>query len=258
MLLPRILSALVLAPLALAAVWFGAASFAVLAAVAGVVAAWEWTRLCLGRFGPGGWVLALMTVVVTILGPHFPLAAVAGFLWAAVTAPLVQRSAGRSPLWMAGGAFYIGLPLLALVWVRELDRATLLWLLLIIWSTDIGAYIAGRLIGGPKLMPRVSPKKTWAGLVGGVASAGLVGAAVADYLLVNPWPLAAVSMALGVVAQGGDLAESWVKRYFGVKDSSGIIPGHGGVLDRLDGLLATAPVVAATCLAFQGGLTEWR
>ena len=258
MLLPRILSALVLAPLALAAVWFGSVSFAVLAAIAGVVAAWEWTRLCLGHFGAGGWVLALMTVVVTVLGPQFPLAAVAAFVWAGVTAPLVQTRAGRSPLWMAGGAFYIGLPLLALVWVRELDRATLLWLLFVIWATDIGAYVAGRLIGGPKLLPSVSPKKTWAGLAGGVGSAALVGWAVAAYCTLNPPLMAGVSAALGVLAQAGDLAESWVKRYFGVKDSSGIIPGHGGVLDRLDGLLATAPVVAAACLAFQGGLAEWR
>jgi len=257
-LLPRILSALVLAPLALAAVWFGSVSFAVLAAITGGVAAWEWTRLCLGRFGPGGWVLVLMTVVVTILGPQFPLAAVAAFVWAGVTAPLAQTSAGRSKLWMAGGAFYIGMPLLALVWVRELDRATLLWLLFVIWATDIGAYVAGRLIGGPKLLPRVSPKKTWAGLLGGVSLAAVVGWVVAGYCSLNPLLMAAVSAGLGVVAQAGDLAESWVKRYFGVKDSSGIIPGHGGVLDRIDGLLATAPVVAVTCLAFQGGLAEWR
>lgn len=258
MLRARILSALVLAPLALLAVWKGDWAFALLAAVAGGLMAWEWTRLCLGRFGPGGWVLGAMALVVAASGMSAPLWGLAAIAVAALAAPLAQRLPGRSLLWMASGAIYIGLPALALVWLRGLGRETMFWLLFLVWATDIGAYAAGRAIGGPKLLPKVSPKKTWAGLVGGVVSAAAVGAVVGLVTGTSPARLAVLSAALAVVAQMGDLAESSVKRHFGVKDSSGIIPGHGGVFDRLDGLLAAAPVVAALCLAFGGGLPQWR
>ena len=243
--------------MALAAVWYGAWALVALAGLAGVAMAWEWTRLTLGRFGAGGLVLALMALGVAVLGLIWPVAAPWVVVAAALAAPLLQRADGRSPLWLLAGAVYIGLPIAAVVWVRVLGRETLFWLLGVVWATDIGAYAAGRAIGGPKLMPRVSPKKTWAGLAGGVASAAAVGGVAASYTGL-PWPaLVAISGGLAVVAQAGDLAESSVKRYFGVKDSSGIIPGHGGVLDRLDGLLAAAPVVAALCLAFRGGLAQW-
>lgn len=258
MLRQRILSALVLAPLALAAVWYGSWAFVLLASLAGGLLAWEWTRLCLGRFGAGGVVLGLMAVTVAVLGLTGPLWGLLVIVTAAVAAPLAQSAAGRSNWWMVSGALYIGLPTLALVWLRSQGRETILWLLFLVWATDIGAYAAGRAFGGPKLLPRVSPKKTWAGLAGGVVSAGLVGAGVALATNLSPWLLILVSAGLAVVAQAGDLAESSVKRHFGVKDSSSIIPGHGGVFDRLDGLLAAAPVVATLCLAFGGGLPQWR
>jgi len=257
----RILSAVILAPPALAAAWFGSWAFVALAALAAALMGWEWSRMCLGRFGPAGIVLGGMGVVVAVLGKDHSLAAFVVILLGAVIAPLAQRSPGRSPLWMIAGAFYIGLPTLTLVWLRELGWEALLWLILLVWATDIGAYAAGRSIGGPKLLPRVSPKKTWAGLLGGVVSAALVGVAAARVLGdggVGPVLLGLLSGALAVVAQAGDLAESWVKRHFGIKDSSNIIPGHGGVFDRLDGLLATAPVVALLCLIFGGGLPLWR
>jgi phosphatidate cytidylyltransferase len=254
----RILSSLVLAPVALAAVWLGSWAFAGLAAVAGVLMSWEWTRLCLGRFGAGGGVLAVMAAAVAGTAGAEPVWALALIVVAGIVAPAVQSVAGRSPWWMVAGAFYIGVPTLSLVWIRSLGLETLLWLLLVVWATDIGAYAAGRAIGGPKLMPRVSPKKTWAGLLGGLSAAALVGAVAARWSGFGVPGLAMVSAALAIVAQAGDLAESGVKRYFGVKDSSGIIPGHGGVLDRVDGLLAVAPVVALLCLAFHGGLPEWR
>lgn len=257
MLLTRILSSLILAPLALAAVWFGSWALVALAALCGVLMAWEWTRLTMGRFGAGGAALALMAAAVAVLGLQLPAVAPWPILAAALAAPLVQRVDGRSPLWLAAGALYIGLPVLALVWVRGQGRETVFWLLCVVWATDIGAYAAGRIIGGPKLMPRVSPKKTWAGLAGGIVSAAVVGWGAATFTGMA-WPaLTAISGALAVVSQAGDLAESGVKRYFGVKDSSGIIPGHGGVLDRLDGLLAAAPVVAVLCWAFRGGLAQW-
>jgi len=149
-----------------------------------------------------------------------------------------------------------------LIWLRGDDpvgRDTLFWLLLLVWATDIGAYAAGRLIGGPLLLPVVSPKKTWAGLVGGVVSAGLVGLGVGLALsLPHPAWLAVASGVLAVVAQAGDLMESWVKRRWGVKDSSNIIPGHGGLLDRVDGLLAAALAVALATLASGTAILQWQ
>lgn len=261
MLRQRILSALVLAPVAIAAAWMGGWSFALLAAVASALLGWEWDRLCMGRFGAGGVILAVMGVASAFLG----LGAASSAFWviggAAVAAPLVRRVPGRSLLWLGFGALYIGLPTVSLVWLRSLGGETLFWLLLLVWATDIGAYAAGRTIGGPKIWVRISPNKTWAGLCGGVASAALVGWGTAAWIGdngPNALILALLSGALAVVAQVGDFGESWVKRHFGVKDSSHIIPGHGGVLDRLDGLLVTAPVVAALCLAFGGGLPLWR
>jgi phosphatidate cytidylyltransferase len=151
----------------------------------------------------------------------------------------------------------------ALVWLRgDVGGARLiLWLMATVWATDIGAFFAGRLIGGPKLAPRISPKKTWAGLIGAMASAGLVGI-VADFSVPGA-PGAAVLAAAGavmaVVAQAGDLGESWVKRHFGAKDSSALIPGHGGLLDRVDGLLAAALALAAwQWFSSGGGVLSWR
>ncbi len=229
-----------------------------LAAISGILMAWEWTRLCLGQFGAAGVVLGLMAVAVAVCGVSNPAIALAVIISAAVIAPLVQRTSGRSMAWMAGGAFYLGLPQLALLWLRGQGAPPLFWLLLVVWATDIGAYAAGRAIGGPKLWPSVSPKKTWAGLLGGMVAAAAAGAGVAHYSGASVVLLAGISAALAVVAQAGDLAESSVKRYFGVKDSSGLIPGHGGVLDRLDGLLAASPVVAVLYLAMRSGLDQWR
>ena len=122
---------------------------------------------------------------------------------------------------------------------------SVIWLLLIIWAVDIGAYFAGKTIGGPKLAPRISPKKTWAGLIGGTATAGLVSWLAGGALEVANDPvLLLAGVGLGLWSQVGDLIVSQVKRHFGVKDSGAIIPGHGGVLDRIDSLLFTLPVMA--------------
>ena len=213
MLAKRILSALILAPVAIFATWVGSWAFALLVAAGAVIVAWEWTRLV-----------------------------------------------GRSPSWIAGGVVYIAVPVAAILWLRDQDRETAFWLLLVVWATDTVAYAAGRLIGGWKLYPRISPRKTWAGLVGGIIGAALVGGLVAVglSLAISPWALAAASALLSLVAQGGDLFESAVKRRFDAKDAGTLIPGHGGLLDRVDGLMAAAPVAALFCLVSGGGITEWR
>ncbi|MEH6789431.1 phosphatidate cytidylyltransferase [Parasphingorhabdus sp.] len=150
---------------------------------------------------------------------------------------------------LAAGVFYAGLPALAIVFIREIDNGILIlfWTLVLVWATDIGAYFAGRAIGGPKLAPQVSPNKTWAGLIGGVALTAAVSFVLHVYWDL-PFHLVLLSIPLAVLAQMGDLFESWLKRKAGAKDSGTIFPGHGGVMDRLDGLIPVAPVVALITL----------
>src|SRR5213076_213911 len=138
-----------------------------------------------------------------------------------------------------------------LLWLASADREgrhTLLWIFAVVWATDIGAYTVGRRLGGPRLAPRWSPRKTWAGMIGGAGCAALAGWATARLVDTSALPLVLVSAGLAIVEQFGDLAESVAKRRFGVKDTSGLIPGHGGLLDRLDGLLAVIPAVALLTL----------
>lgn len=150
---------------------------------------------------------------------------------------------------LAGGVLYCGLPVLALMVLRRQEDGMVytLWALALVWATDIGAFFAGRTIGGPKLAPRVSPSKTWAGLIGGVLLAALLAVALhVGYGL--PIRLMLATPLLAGLAQAGDLYESWIKRRAGVKDSGNVLPGHGGVLDRLDGVVPVAPVAALLVL----------
>lgn len=150
---------------------------------------------------------------------------------------------------LAYGVIYAGFPALAVLYLRGMDNGLLIlfWTLALVWATDIGAYFAGRAIGGPKLAPKFSPNKTWAGLVGGVLVTALFSFVLHVYWQL-PFRLVLLSMPLAVVAQMGDLFESWLKRQAGAKDSGTIFPGHGGVMDRLDGLIPVAPLVAAIML----------
>jgi phosphatidate cytidylyltransferase len=261
----RILSALVMAPVALAAVWLGGLwlSALVLLAVAGMC--WEWARLATGGgFGATG-AVTVATGVIAVgalllgggLGVAFALACAGSVAVLAVA--ILSRAA--EPLWAAGGTLWIALGAAAFLHLALAGgRGTALWLLAVVWATDIGAYAAGRSIGGPKLAPRLSPNKTWSGLAGGVASAALAGLITAKLAGGQGGALAVVSGGLAVVAQLGDLAESLAKRHFGVKDSSKLIPGHGGLLDRLDGLLAAsvATGLAALLLGNSSGPVHWQ
>ncbi len=169
-----------------------------------------------------------------------------GFGIVAAAAAIVGLLSRR--LSMGWGSLYIGVPSFALL-VLEWARFDLVfWLMLVTWSTDIFAYFAGRAIGGPKLAPGVSPNKTWAGLGGGVVAAAILGAAAAVAFDL-PEAFAYVGAPMGLLAQLGDLFESWVKRRAGVKDSGSILPGHGGVLDRVDGLLPVAVATLALIIA---------
>jgi len=244
----RVVSAIVLLPVALAAVWFGPPWIVLIVAVAGLAMAWEWGRLvAAGQFGAD--TAIIMAVVVLAIGGaaigRFA-SALAVALIGAIAAATLRR---RDWIWTGVGTLWIACGCVAFVWLDAADgRLVMLWLLGVVWATDIFAYFVGKTVGGPRLAPQLSPNKTWAGFAGGLfggAAAGIVAA------VWTGWPsgrIAAISLGLSLVSQGGDLAESWAKRHFAVKDTSGLIPGHGGVLDRLDGLLAAT--VALGLLTF--------
>lgn len=278
----RLLSALVLGPAALACVWFGATPFAAMLALCVAVLAWEWVHLCglRTRVLPGLAVplVVLLACALEVADLHTAawgtLALGFALAWAAAERAARHR-AERLPdrpaqpaLRLALGVLYIGVAGLCLIWLRgsgEAGRDTLLFLLAVVWATDVGAYLAGRALGGPKLWPAVSPGKTWSGAAGGLALAVLLAALLAPILspgvgVGGALLAAALAVPLSVATQAGDLLESAIKRHFKVKDTSSLIPGHGGLLDRLDGLLAAAPVLALLVLALggPGGGVPWR
>lgn len=257
----RVLSALVMAPVVLGAVWAGGWVFHALIAFGSVIAVSEWTsivpsarRLPARLMATIGILVALMVQIVA--GPAAGLGAAAAF---AVLTAIVGGGSDRGLLGF--GVLYVAVGMAGLMWLRDLPDNGLslfLFVLFAIWATDIGAYAAGRSIGGPKLAPRISPKKTWAGLIGGMAASALFGWLVAlAFGAARPDIALAVGAATAVVGQAGDLFESAVKRRYNVKDSGQLIPGHGGILDRIDGLLAAAPVLALFHAAVGSVLSWW-
>ncbi len=277
----RVVSALVLGPLALFAAWMGGWVLAVVVGLAAAQMLAEWHRLT-GEGSASGWrflaklLLLACAVAACAVGDWWlALGLIAAALPVAAFTVYRRLAEGDRPagtpapvptlvaaIWAMLGMLYIGVPALALLWLRavpDIGLLSVLWLFAVVWATDIGAYVAGRSIGGPKLAPRLSPNKTWAGLLGGLAAAGLVGAvaaAVATTVATPMGPLVAFSVLVGLLAEIGDLVESAVKRYFGVKDAGTLIPGHGGALDRLDSLLFAAPT-AAILLLFLGSIDAW-
>lgn len=259
----RVISALALIPVALAAVFLGVPFFDALVLVVGLLMAWEWSRLCGGGTLPLAGIVAIgatgaAVLAVSLLGADRALLVV--LVGALVTAG-VALATRASPAWQALGALYAGLPCVGILWLRSdpvHGLTSILWLLVLVWAIDTGAYAAGRTIGGPKLAPVISPKKTWSGLAGGVVS-GLVVGGVAGLVIDGAVPvlLAVVSAVLALVAQAGDLAESALKRHFGVKDSSNLIPGHGGILDRIDGLVAVIMVAALASALIGENIVAW-
>ena len=266
----RALSAILLAPAALLCVWLGANAYTVLLALGAAILTWEWVHLCGLRTArlPGAGVPLAVFVAGTLAVLELPLAAwlvlLGGFLltWAGAERMRRRDHPGQPALRLALGVLYIGIAGLCLIELRhenEAGRANLLFLLLVVWASDIGAYLAGRALGGPLLWPQVSPAKTWSGAAGGLLLAMAIGSLAAVQLAPgSPWRAAAAAAVLAVATQAGDLLESAIKRHFKVKDTSSLIPGHGGLLDRLDGLLAAAPAAMLLALLIGYGGALWR
>lgn len=254
----RAISAGLLAPAVLGCLWVGGIAFQVLLLVTGVILALEWLAMCGHRLrdSAGALLVASVVVMAGAAAAGQGLAVVVVCVLATVAMVAMRRGA------MATGVVYVGLGVAALIWLRDdpvAGRWNLLVLVLLVWASDIGAYMVGRIVGGPKLAPRISPGKTWSGAAGGLVVAVLIAGLVAwavEPRAPDAWTVA-VAVIMGVVAQAGDLFESLMKRRFGVKDSGHIIPGHGGVLDRLDALLAAAPVAVILALASGRGVIIW-
>ncbi|MCI0599232.1 MAG: phosphatidate cytidylyltransferase [Beijerinckiaceae bacterium] len=267
-LLTRILSAIVLMAAALASVWQGGLVFDLVWLCAALAVGCEWQNLIAARYPRLRIFLAILGLV---LGAFF-----LGKAWLGTACTIVgtcglaaalAADPGRR-IWALGGIVYAGLLLFALGALHGSEGygvRSIVWLFAIVWGTDVFAYFGGRLIGGAKLWPNVSPSKTWSGTLIGVFSGAILGMAAGGYGLVFPAqaPLFILSLSIAAISQAGDMFESWVKRRFGAKDASGLIPGHGGFMDRLDGFIAAAAFAALVGAARGGtsvaaGLFEWR
>lgn len=252
----RIASAAVLAPLAIGAAYIGSWPFTIFWLAAAVAVWWEWVGLIdpAGRhvvLATGACALALQAILIEAGHPTIAVMVIVLGIFAAIA------TAGRQSPLIAGGIVYASALLVAPVVVRAdaaFGFAAIVMLFAVVWGTDIGGYFSGRAFGGPKLAPAISPKKTWSGAIGGTIVA--IAAAIAIGILFaikDPVMIGVVALVLSIASQAGDLFESWLKRKFDAKDSSGLIPGHGGVMDRLDGFIFAA-TVAALLGVLRGGL----
>ena len=266
-LLPRVLSAIVLMAAALVSVWQGGLAFQLIWLGAALAVGCEWQNLIAAPNRRLRFFLVALGLVVSAYAGKAWFGTACSLLGGCGLALALAAGPGRR-IWAFGGIVYAGLLLVsaaALHGSAEYGARSIVWLFAIVWGTDVFAYFGGRLIGGAKLWPKISPSKTWSGTLSGVLAGAFLGAVIGAQGLGDPWralPLFALGLAAAAVSQGGDIFESWVKRYFGAKDSSGLIPGHGGFMDRLDGFIAAA-VFAALFGASRGlasiatGLFDW-
>jgi phosphatidate cytidylyltransferase len=240
----------VLIPAVLADVWVGGIWFHLFVALIGILMALEWVTI-VHRGSPVQFALhaagamcgALLPLDVGLKGGLIAIAALA-----ILSAAIAAREEAGGPKWRYLGVVYVSVPPIALVMLREdpaFGIAAIVLVMLMVWAADTFAYFSGRILGGPKLAPRISPKKTWAGLGGAMAGSALAAFGVAQAMgLPSTLVLVVIAALLAIVEQGGDLFKSAMKRHYGVKDSGQLIPGHGGVIDRVDGLVAVATAAA--------------
>ena len=249
----RIIAGAVMVLIALALAYAGPTWFALLVLVVSLVISWEWGRVVRGvSFDLAFFVhAAAATAAITLAAKGNAALGLAVIASSAIV--LVPLVFGRGARLSVLGVIYAGIPAVALLWMRGDEPYGFLAVLLIfaiVWASDTTAYAAGRLIGGPKLWPQISPNKTWAGLLGGLA-ASTAAAALFSFFVegASPLGLALTGLVLGIVAQAGDLAESALKRVFGFKDASALIPGHGGFMDRMDSIVTVAVAAGLFALA---------
>lgn len=246
----RAASAAVLIPAVLADVWAGGIWFHLFVALIGILMAQEWVNIVhkdnplqFALHAAGAMCGALLPLDIGLAGGLLAIAVLT-----VVSAVAAWREAPGGPAWRYLGVPYVSLPPIALVVLRDdpgYGVAAIVLVMLMVWAADTLAYFAGRIIGGPKLAPRISPKKTWAGMGGAMVGSAVAALGVGMALGVpGLWLLLIVAALLAVVEQGGDLFKSAMKRHYGVKDSGRLIPGHGGVIDRVDGLVAVATAAA--------------
>lgn len=268
----RTLTSVVLAPMVLGIIWFGAPLYemyaiplyTVLMAVFGAGLAWEWDKMFNKQLTIGGlWtvIVACLTAFLTKDNPQFA-------LWLMLLGTIVVYMKSEKSLAMAFGVLYICVPVMALSYIYfindAISRELVLWLFFIVWATDIGGYVIGSTFKGPKIAPSISAKKTWSGFVGGVSFAAVVAYMFAlilksygylermDFSRVT-WILVGSAVVLSIVSQIGDFFESFIKRRLGLKDSSNIIPGHGGLFDRVDGLLFASTLMGIVLFCVNQG-----
>ena len=251
----RVISAVVLAPLAVGTAYLGGWPYLVFWTVAAGVIHWEWRNIVVGSQGLGAQLAAVMIALAGLLAMLGRAEGIALGLALGIGIEALLTPMRR--IWAAAGVLYAGAMLVACMLLRrDADHGftAIVFLFGIVWATDIFGYFVGRSVGGPKLWPAVSPKKTWSGAIGGALGAVACGLAIASVAYrANLLAVAGLALLLSAVSQAGDLFESAVKRRFGVKDASHVIPGHGGVMDRLDGFMAAA-VVAALIGVARGGM----
>jgi len=250
----RAFSGVLLALVALATDFAGTFFLTAFVGLIAFGAAREWHRMTSGpayvleSLVTGGAIAAALAVLVCTAQPVWAAGVLAG---GALAASGAAYRNGNSPLWNGLGAFYIGVAALCLAGLRATHGPwVIIGLFITIWTADTGALVLGRFVGGPRLAPSVSPNKTWSGILGGIAAPAVCLSVYIFLLHGNGWAAAPVAAALALAAHAGDLFESWVKRRMGVKNSGGLIPGHGGVLDRIDSALFAVPLAAALVFVF--------
>ncbi len=245
----RIVSGSILISLALAATTAGGPLFAVFVAAIGLVMSWEWGKLVRSRAGDASFLVQASAIGAAVGLAQAGHGATGLLVVVLGAATLVGLNIGRGARLSGGGVLYVGLPAVCCVVLRGSEShglTAVLFVLATVWAADTAAFAGGRMVGGPRLWPSISPNKTWAGLVSALVASGLVGWGAGSYLHGETSAyLIACAAGLGLASQAGDLAESALKRLFKVKDASNLIPGHGGFLDRMDGIVAAVLVGAA-------------